>query len=167
MTRTILALAIASTLFAQAPAKRMVAFTVTDPLNRFVLGLDRGNFEIVESGAPVRITSFAVADSPIAIAVVSDRPVEGALIHAPSVAEALAQLAASSSPRKGLIIANGADGTAIPAGIQVLRVDASAIDKAVVELRSQYVVQFESASANFDVVIKQPRGLPALRANRN
>lgn len=164
MTRTIFALAFAVTLSAQ---QRIVAFTVTDPLNLFVLGLDRDNFEIVAAGARVPIASFVQADASIAIAVVSDRRVDGALIHAPAIAEALSQLAASSSPRKGLIIANGAADTAIPAGIQVLRIDASAIDKAVVELRNQYVMTIESAPANFDVVIKQPRGLPALRANRN
>lgn len=164
MTRTIFALAFAVTLSAQ---QRIVAFTVTDPLNRFVLGLDRDNFEIVAAGVRVPVTTFIEADSRIAIAVVSDRRVDGALIQAPSVAEALAQLAASPAPRKGLIIANGSDSAGIPAGVQVLRVDASVIEKAVVELRSQYVVQFESASANVDVVVKQPRGLPALRANRN
>lgn len=164
MTRTIFALAFAVTLSAQ---QRIVAFTVTDPLNRFVLGLDRDNFEIVAAGVRVPVTTFIEADSRIAIAVVSDRRVDGALIQAPSVAEALAQLAASPAPRKGLIIANGSDSAGIPAGVQVLRVDASVIEKAVVELRNQYVVQFESASANVDVVVKQPRGLPALRANRN
>lgn len=164
MTRTIFALAFAATLSAQ---QRVVAFTVTDPLNRLVLGLDRHNFEIVAAGARVPIASFVQADSPIAIAVVSDRRVDASLIQAPSIADALTQLAASSAPRKGLIIANGATDTAIPTGVQVLRVDASAIDKAVVELRNQYVVTIESAPANFDVVIKQPRGLPALRANRN
>jgi hypothetical protein len=167
MTRTILALIAAATLSAQQPAKRFVAFTVSDPLNRFVLGLDRDTFEIVQAGARVPITSFVEADSPIVIAVVSDRRVDGSLIQASSIPEALTQLAASNSPRKGLIIANGADAAAIPAGIQVMRAEPSAIEKAVVELRSQYVVHFESESANFEVVIKQPRGLPALRANRN
>ncbi|MBM3764710.1 MAG: hypothetical protein FJW32_04900 [Acidobacteria bacterium] len=167
MTRAILALATVSVLFGQQPAKQVIAFTVTDPLNRFVLGLDRDSFEIIAAGARVPIASFVEADSRIAIAVVSDRSVGGSVIQAPSIAEALTQLAASSSPRKGLVIAKSTDTTAIAAGIQVLRVESSAIEKAVVELRNQYVVQFESASANFDLVVKQLRGLPALRANRN
>lgn len=163
MTRAIFALAFAVTLSAE---QRVVAFTVTDPLNRFVLGLDRDDFEIVAAGARVPMASFVQADSSIAIAVVSDRRVDGALIQTSSIAEALAQLAASTAPRKGLVITNGADGAAIPSGIQVLRVDASVIEKAVGELRSQYVVHFESASANFEVVVKPQRGLPDLRANR-
>lgn len=165
MIRTVLALAIAVAVYAQQPARRVVAFTVTDPLNRFVLGLERGDIEITDDGARVPIASFVEADSRIAIAVVSDRRVDGALIQAPTIAGALTQLAASSSPRKAIVITNPADNSAIPADIQVRRVDASSIEKAVIELRNQYVVTIESASSNFDLVIKQPRGLPALRAN--
>lgn len=165
MTRCILFVTLATALSAQQPIKRSVNLTVSDPLNRFVLGLDRDDFEIVEAGVRRAITAFEQAGSPIAIAVVSNRRVEGDFIYASTIAEALAQLAASSATRKGLVIADGAG--VVPAGIQVLRVDASVIEKAVVELRNQYVVQFESASSNFDVVVKQPSGLPALRVNRN
>lgn len=167
MTRCFLFVTLAAALSAQQPIKRWVSLTVSDPLNRFVVGLDRDDFEIVEAGVRRPITAFEQAGSPIAIAVVSSRRVDGDVIQASTIAGALAQLAAASAPRKGLVIADAAGADAIPAGVQVLRVDASVIEKAVVELRNQYVVQFESASSDFDVFVKRPRGLPALRVNRN
>ena len=159
--------ALTAALSAQQPIKRSVNLTVSDPRNRLVTGLDSDDLIVVEAGVRRPITAFKPAGSPIAIAVVSKRRVDAEVIQASTTADALAQLAAASAPRKALIIADGARAGSIPAGIQVLRVDESVIEKAVLELRHQYVVQFESESPDFDVFVKQPRGLPALRVNRN
>jgi len=48
----------ASTVLAQAPTKRVVHVTVTEPLGRFVTGLERANFGIVENGVRCPITGF-------------------------------------------------------------------------------------------------------------
>ena len=84
----------ASTVLAQAPTKRLVHVTVTEPLGRFVTGIDRANFGIVENGVRCPITGFT-------------------------------------------------------------------------ELSNEYVIEFEDAdpAANVEIVLKQPRGLPPLRAN--
>jgi hypothetical protein len=84
----------ASTVLAQAPSKRLVHVTVTDPLGRFVTGVERAHFGIVENSVRRPITAFT-------------------------------------------------------------------------ELRNEYAIEFESAnpSADVEVVLQQPRGLPRLRAN--
>ena len=48
----------ASTVLAQAPTKRVVHVTVTEPLGRFVTGLEQANFGIVENGVRCPITGF-------------------------------------------------------------------------------------------------------------
>src|SRR5258708_6413840 len=58
----------------QVLLNRAVHVSVTDPLNRFVTGLDRDNFEIVENGIRRPITGFSDVDSPISLAIVSDVP---------------------------------------------------------------------------------------------
>jgi hypothetical protein len=58
----------------QGSFNRLVLVTITDPLNRFVTGLDRDNFEIIENGSRRAITSFSGVDDPIAVAVVSEAP---------------------------------------------------------------------------------------------
>jgi hypothetical protein len=78
----------------QAPTKRLLHVTVADPLGRFVTGVERTNFGILENGVRRPITDFT-------------------------------------------------------------------------ELRNEYVIEFEAAtrSANVEVVLQQPPGLPPLRAN--
>ena len=165
-------LATASPLTAQ-PA-RFVYLTVTDPLNRFVTGLEPEHFEVVEGGVRRSIAAFSGPDSPLTIAVVSDvspqdiTALDGAndlLIQTRSLTDALRQLAASASPRKGLVISSTSQNIPVPQGIQVVRTDASGLSRAIIELRSQYVFQVQdvSPSSEIEIVVKQPRGLPILK----
>lgn len=167
-------LAVVSPLSAQ-PA-RFVYFTVTDPLNRFVTGLESEHFEVVEGAARRSVTAFSGPDSPITIAVVSDvsrqdiPTLDGAnetMIQTRSLTDALRQLAASTSPRKALVISTTSENIPVPQGIQVVRTDASGISRAIIELRSQYVFQVQGVgpSSEIEIVVKQPRGLPILKTH--
>jgi hypothetical protein len=53
----------------------------------------------------------------------------------------------------------------MPAGIQVVQANPDNLLNWLVELRNQYLVQFESSNADEGVVVvlQQPRGLPPLR----
>jgi Ca-activated chloride channel family protein len=46
--------------------------TVTDAENRFITGLDRGNFQILEDGVLQDITEFAREQQPIALSILLD-----------------------------------------------------------------------------------------------
>jgi hypothetical protein len=158
---------------------RVVYVSVTDPLNRFVTGLDREDFQVIENGVPRPITDFPNSlDSPMSIALVSGAPVSTQalaetwahgvpvdLTQAQSLSEALRQLAGSKNPRKALVIVGPVDAQQIPADIEAFRADLNIWQKVVIELRNQYVVRFESQapSASVEVVIRQPRGLPPLK----
>jgi hypothetical protein len=161
---------------AQAQTKRLVRVTVTDPLNRFVTSLDQESFGVVENGVLRPITDFSSCDSPISLAIVSETPVAldnfsrperpgDELIQTRSVSDAIRQLLASKNARKSLVVTTGTDTQAVPAGIQVVQTSTDILPKWVVEIRNQYLVQFESAdaSARVEVVLTQPRGLPPLR----
>jgi VWFA-related protein len=50
----------------------LIPVTVTDPLNRFVTGLERENFKIFEDKLPQEITAFSAEDAPISVGVVFD-----------------------------------------------------------------------------------------------
>jgi Ca-activated chloride channel family protein len=60
----------------QAQSTRNLYVTVSDPLNRFVTGLEREHFEVVQNGVGLPITAIADAESPITIAVVSEVPLQ-------------------------------------------------------------------------------------------
>lgn len=50
----------------------LIPVTVTDPLNRFVTGLDSANFKVMEDKTEQRITTFSSEDLPISIGLVFD-----------------------------------------------------------------------------------------------
>src|ERR1700686_3106023 len=50
----------------------LIPVTVTDPLNRFVTGLDRENFRLFEDKNEQKVTHFASEDAPLSIGVVFD-----------------------------------------------------------------------------------------------
>jgi len=159
----------ALTLSAQVPSTRLVYVSVTDPLGRFVTGLDKDHFTIVENDVQRQITGFSDVDSSIAIAIVSDVPLQAApdlLIQARSVSDALQQLASSKSIRKALISTGAAITQSTPAGIQVVQAKPDDLDKVLREIRNEYLLTFDSAEtgANIAVVMNPPRGLPPLRA---
>ena len=166
-------------LSAQSPNTRALHVTVTDPLNRFVTGLAKEHFEVTENGVRRNLAEFSDPDASISLAVVSEVALPNLrgliepndeLIQTQSIADAVRQLAASKKTRKALIISNAGnfDAAQIPGGIQALQTDPSIIAKTIVELRNQYLLVFESSnpSAATEVIVNQPRGLPALKVNR-
>jgi len=50
----------------------LIPVTVTDPLNRFVTGLERENFRVFEDKSEQRLTHFASEDAPISVGLVFD-----------------------------------------------------------------------------------------------
>jgi VWFA-related protein len=50
----------------------LIPVTVTDPLNRFVTGLDQDVFDIMEDNVKQKITSFGSEDAPLSIGIVFD-----------------------------------------------------------------------------------------------
>ena len=50
----------------------LIPVTVTDPLNRFVTGLDRENFRVFEDKNEQKVTHFASEDAPLSVGVVFD-----------------------------------------------------------------------------------------------
>jgi VWFA-related protein len=51
----------------------LIPTTVTDPLNRYVLGLEKQDFQLSEDGAPQTITNLSGEDVPLSVALVFDR----------------------------------------------------------------------------------------------
>jgi VWFA-related protein len=50
----------------------LIPVTVTDPLNRFVTGLDKENFKVFEDKKEQEITAFSSEDAPLSIGVIFD-----------------------------------------------------------------------------------------------
>ena len=50
----------------------LIPVTVTDPLNRFVTGLDKENFRIFEDKQEQRVSQFSSEDAPLSIGVIFD-----------------------------------------------------------------------------------------------
>ena len=159
---------------AQVSSKRSVDVSVTDPLGRFVTGIEQANFEVVENGARRAITAFSLPGSPISIAIISNEALpalpglgpEDEVIQAPTVAEALRRLAASKNSRKVIMfLTTPADIQAIPAGIQAVQTNREMLPKWAVELRNQYRIEFESStpSASVEVVLKPLTGIGPLK----
>lgn len=161
------------------PSSRVLHVTVRDPSDRFVVGLEREHFQILENGVERPVGSFRSVDSPISIALVGltasardfDDPApshaDDEVIAANSVVDATRQLAASKNLRKVIITAGDAGGEGVPAGIQLMRAENGSVRKAVTEARCTYVVEFApaTASSHIEVRPKPVKGLPALRAS--
>ncbi len=166
----------ATLLPAQDPSTRLVHVTVTDPMGRFVTGLGQETFEVVENGTSRPITGF-LATTPISVAVVGDVPVRAMtsyrpgdeLLQARSLSDALRQLAASKNVRKAVVLTTASDTSSVnvPSDTQIVRSSPFGAFRDILELRNQYLVQFDSAnnSAAVEVVLHQPRGMPRLRSN--
>lgn len=160
----------------QAQSTRNLYVSVTDPLNRFVSGLDRDHFAVVENGVARTVSAVVDADSPITIAVVGDLAVpalggamgpKDVVIQTKSLEEAVQQLAASASARKALIVTTAAELPALAEGIQLVRVEPSMLSRTLVEVRNQYLLRVEGngSSGGLGVTVRSPRGLPSLQAN--
>jgi hypothetical protein len=158
---------------AQTQSNRLVHVTITDPLGRFVTSIEQERFEIVENGIQRPITGFSDVDSPILLAIVSEKTVtmgdlnpRDVLIQTPSLNDAIQQLSASKNLRKALVVTAAIDAQAIPSGIQIVQAKPDDLFRVVVELRNEYLLQFESSNSSsaIEVVLKQPRGLPSLQA---
>jgi len=50
----------------------LIPVTVTDPLNRFVTGLDKDNFRLFEDKKEQKVTQFSSEDAPLSVGVVFD-----------------------------------------------------------------------------------------------
>jgi VWFA-related protein len=50
----------------------LIPVTVTDPMNRFVTGLEKENFKLTEDKQPQEITQFSAEDAPLSVGVVFD-----------------------------------------------------------------------------------------------
>jgi Ca-activated chloride channel homolog len=50
----------------------LIPVTVTDPLNRFVTGLERENFRVFEDKSEQKVTHFASEDAPLSVGLVFD-----------------------------------------------------------------------------------------------
>src|SRR5262245_9947055 len=50
----------------------LIPVTVTDPLNRFVTGLDKDNFRVFEDKKEQQLTQFSSEDAPLAVGVIFD-----------------------------------------------------------------------------------------------
>jgi hypothetical protein len=152
----------------------LIPVTVTDPMNRFVTGLEQENFTLLENGISRPITSFSSVDSPISLAIIAASPFPAAaklneagdeLIQTESLPDAIRLLTASKNPRKALILTTASDGAVVPAGIRVVHADSSDVLRVVIELRNQYLVKFQPSTpaGRVEVVLSQPRGLPVLK----
>jgi hypothetical protein len=164
-------------LVAQPPPNQsaLIAVAAVDPLNRFVAGLDRENFVVLENGVRRPIASFYSVGSPISLAIISESPSpavaklsgpEDDLIQTAALSDGVRQLTASKNQRKILILATPADTRDIPAGIQIVEADPAKLLEAAIEVRNPYVLRFQSSApaAHLEVLINQPRGLPILKA---
>jgi Ca-activated chloride channel homolog len=62
----------AGTAFRAETTLVVVPVSVTDKTNRYVLGLEKKNFQILEDGAPQTITHFSSEDAPLSLGLIVD-----------------------------------------------------------------------------------------------
>lgn len=160
---------------AQQPATRFLHVAVTDPMNRFVTGLERNHFSVREGDAQRPVSFLATPDTSIALAVVADGDVRiGTADRGPirvfvarSVAEALRLVTSDPSTRKALVITTDDPQDGVPANVFVQRVNRHLAEKAVIEAINRYVVGFASANtvSTATIELNQPTTLPTLKAS--
>ncbi len=76
----------------------LIPVTVTDPLNRLVIGLDKDNFTVFENSNQQPIQSFSAEDTPVTIGIIFD--LSGSMSSKYQRArQALAQFLATSNPQ--------------------------------------------------------------------
>jgi Ca-activated chloride channel family protein len=119
--------ALACTGFA-APDLVVIPVSVVDPLNRFVTGLERQHFKILENGTEQSMSQFLSEDAPLAVSVVLDIRTDANLPNAKeAVAEfmrasraintAIDSLGTAQNVRKAVLVLSDADDE--PAGVDL------------------------------------------------
>ena len=86
----------------------LVPVSVTDPMERFVTGLNRDNFEVFEGAKPQRIQHFSSEDVPVSVGIILD--VSGSMSDKlDRVREAVNQLCEVSNPQDEYFMITFAD----------------------------------------------------------
>jgi GWxTD domain-containing protein len=158
---------------------RLIRWTVTDPLNRFVTGLQQEHFNVSEDGFTKSLMYFEGPDSPTAIAVCSvsditdlnNLPVRN-LAQTRTLDDAVRYVTSNAATRKAIVnagCATSAAEPAIPGGILIVNTEPTMVSRTIIELANQYVGGYMSATgtSHTDVTIsKPPAGLPPLTVGR-
>jgi GWxTD domain-containing protein len=155
---------------------RLLRWTVTDALNRYIAGLTQEHFDVLENGFSKSLVYFEGPGSPMAIAVcagsdvtnISSQPVPG-LVQVRSIEDAVRHVSSQRAARKVIINADGcsvpASSTVIPRGIFTVKAESAMVSKTIVEITNQYVGGYisDAPGVNAEVTIRRkPIGLPAL-----
>jgi len=77
-------------------------------------------------------------------------------------------LAAAKNSRKVILTVGNIEAGRIPAGIQARQTDRAGLERAMIELRNQYRLEFESPGASLgevQVILIQPPHLPRLEVS--
>ena len=86
----------------------LVPVSVTDPMQRFVTGLNRDNFEVYEGTKPQRIQNFSSEDVPVSLGIILD--VSGSMNDKmPRVREAVNQFCEASNPQDEFFLVTFSD----------------------------------------------------------
>jgi Ca-activated chloride channel family protein len=86
----------------------LVPVSVTDPMQRFVTGLNRDNFEVYEGTKPQRIQTFSSEDVPVSLGIILD--VSGSMNDKmPRVREAVNQFCEASNPQDEFFLVTFSD----------------------------------------------------------
>jgi len=163
-----------STVSARPVFNRLLRWSVTDPADRFVTGLQQENFDVRENGFSKPLVYFEGPDSPSAIAVcsasdmtdLSSLPVPG-VVQTRNIEDAIRHVSSQPATRKVIINAGCsmlAQGTIIAGGIFVVNASAAMVPKSIIEVANQYVGGYMSdLGTSAEVAISnQPAGLPLL-----
>ncbi len=80
------------------------------------------------------------------------------------MSDGVRKLLGSKNQRKVIIVTRADDVREVPAGIQL--VQTNDVSKVVIEIRNRYLLRFQPSdpAARVEVILKEPLGLPQLRA---